>query len=351
MGTTTLRIVLPASWACPKAEAIQVQSNRYLRRPTTVVDFGTRLQCRTHLSRASSSVIGNVEIPGTCQLRRRRKFFSSHGPAKWVCSVVDSVEQGEVRLEERDAQCELVEPLRQLVEQRGGDVESADDRELLRFLRSRSMDMDKAAAAFVSHQKWRSEYVPKGRFTEADLPTELDAKKSYWIEQDKKGRPVLLTLGRNHVYNKQDPGEFTRFLVYALDKAIAGAPPNTHNFLTVVDLKGIGVKNLDSKSLLVAFEVLQNHYPDRIDKIFMVNAPLIFNGLWKVVSKLIDEGTKKKIIFLNNKNLTETLLKEIDAEFLPKDYGGNADLLLLQDAIVSKGPDAPLETADQSSYL
>ncbi|OAE20246.1 hypothetical protein AXG93_3960s1370 [Marchantia polymorpha subsp. ruderalis] len=280
-----------------------------------------------------------------------QEFFSSHGPAKWVCSAVDSVEQGEVRLEERDAQCELVEPLRQLVEQRGGDVESADDRELLRFLRSRSMDMDKAAAAFVSHQKWRSEYVPKGRFTEADLPTELDAKKSYWIEQDKKGRPVLLTLGRNHVYNKQDPGEFTRFLVYALDKAIAGAPPNTHNFLTVVDLKGIGVKNLDSKSLLVAFEVLQNHYPDRIDKIFMVNAPLIFNGLWKVVSKLIDEGTKKKIIFLNNKNLTETLLKEIDAEFLPKDYGGNADLLLLQDAIVSKGPDAPLETADQSSYL
>lgn len=111
------------------------------------------------------------------------------------------------------------------------------------------------------------------------------------------------------------------------------------------------MKNLDSKSLLVAFEVLQSHYPDRIDKIFMVNAPLIFNGLWKVVSKLIDEGTKKKIIFLNNKNLTETLLKEIDAEFLPKDYGGNADLLLLQDAIVSKGPDAPLETADQSSYL
>ncbi|KAG6557201.1 hypothetical protein Mapa_001128 [Marchantia paleacea] len=227
MATTTLRIVLSASCACPKAEACQVKRIRHLRRPTTVVDLGSTLQCRTNFSRASS-VIGSAEIPG--QLRRR--------PAKWICSVLDSVERGDVLLEDGEAQSELLGQLRQLVEQQGGDVESADDEEMLRFLRSRSMDMDKAANAFVSHQKWRSEYVPNGRFTEADLPTELDAKKSYWIEQDRKGRPVLLTLGRNHVYNKQDPSEFTRFLVYALDKATAGVPPNTHNFLAIVDLKG-----------------------------------------------------------------------------------------------------------------
>jgi hypothetical protein len=91
-------------------------------------------------------------------------------------------------------------------------LQVADDGELLRFLRSKNFDKDAAAKAYVKHQKWRTEFVPNGHFTEAELPEELSAKKIFWISQDKKGRPAILVRGKDHVYNKKDFDQFKRML-------------------------------------------------------------------------------------------------------------------------------------------
>jgi hypothetical protein len=70
----------------------------------------------------------------------------------------------------------------------------------------------------------------------------------------------------------------------------------------------------------------------------MVNVPLIFNGLWKVVSPFIKDAVREKIVFVDNKKLQETLLADIDADQLPSDYGGSGELILLQDAAVPNWP-------------
>ncbi len=43
------------------------------------------------------------------------------------------------------------------------------------------------------------------------------------------------------------------------------------------------------------FNALQSHYPQRVEKLFMVNVPLIFNGLWKVVSPFIKDAVREKV--------------------------------------------------------
>jgi hypothetical protein len=254
----------------------------------------------------------------------------------WTHQVCSALQTGAI-IEESGLEQEL-EKLKELVDLQGGNSKDADDQELLRFLRAKSLDTENAAIAFVSHQKWREEFVPNGYFIEADLPEELNAKKAYFISKDKKGRPVMLSTGRDHVYNKKDFDQFKRFVVYTFDRLIRAAPPDAEQFIAIVDLKGLGLKNLDSKSFIAAFDIVQNHYPLRLDKIFMINVPLIFNGVWKVVKPFIDEDTRNRVTFVDKNKIVETLTNEIDIEYLPKEYGGNADLVPLQDAVTPNWP-------------
>lgn len=61
------------------------------------------------------------------------------------------------------------------------------------------------------------------------------------------------------------------------------------------------MKNLDVGALQAVFEVLQQHYPERLGELWFLNAPFIFWGLWRVVSPFIQQATKEKIKFLSNK--------------------------------------------------
>lgn len=88
-------------------------------------------------------------------------------------------------------------------------VQGVDDASLIRFLKGFSLDIDEAAKAFAKHQEWKASFKPKGFISEMEIPNELNAKKSYMQGRDKQGRPLCVTLARNHVHNK-DFDEFRR---------------------------------------------------------------------------------------------------------------------------------------------
>lgn len=249
--------------------------------------------------------------------------------SRWSTRVRSALQADTIR--DKSELKQTVEKLKELVDLAGGNSKVADDRELLRFLRAKSLDIEATAKAFADHQKWKAEFVPKGYFTEAEVQAELDSNKAYFIKEDKKGRPALLTFGRNHVYNKNDFEEFKRAIVYFFETLIREAPPDAEQFICILDLKGLGIKNLDSKSFIAAAEILQTHYPQRVEKVFMINVPIIFNGLWKVVKPFLEEDIRNRVMFVDKKKTAEILTSEIDAEYLPRECGGTADLIPLQD--------------------
>ena len=78
------------------------------------------------------------------------------------------------------------------------------------------------------------------------------------------------------------------------------------------------MKNLDVGALQAVFEVLQQHYPERLGELWFLNAPFIFWGLWRVVSPFIQQATKDKIKFLSGRERERMLQQYIsqDVSFL-----------------------------------
>jgi hypothetical protein len=54
----------------------------------------------------------------------------------------------------------------------------------------------------------------------------------------------------------------------------------------------VGLKNI--------FALLQQHYVEHLDRLYMVNASSIFWGLWRVVSPFIDPVTRAKVVFVDS---------------------------------------------------
>jgi hypothetical protein len=67
------------------------------------------------------------------------------------------------------------------------------------------------------------------------------------------------------------------------------------------------------------------HYPETLDRIFIVGAPAFFPTVWGWVKRWFDPITVSKIFILSPANVFTTLSQYIDPENIPKKYGGTLD--------------------------
>ena len=92
---------------------------------------------------------------------------------------------------------------------------------------------------------------------------------------------------------------------------------------TIMDLKGVGLSNMNSVYGYVkqASAISQNYYPERLGKLYLINAPWGFSSIFSIVKGFLDPVTVEKISILGSGYQTE-LLKQIPSENLPKQFGG-----------------------------
>jgi hypothetical protein len=64
-----------------------------------------------------------------------------------------------------------------------------------------------------------------------------------------------------------------------------------------------------------------NNYPERLGKMYIINAGWGVQGIWRIVKGFLDPVTASKIEVLTS-SYKSTLLKQIPAENLPASYGG-----------------------------
>lgn len=53
--------------------------------------------------------------------------------------------------------------------------------------------------------------------------------------------------------------------------------------------------------------IVQNQYPERLDRALLLNTPGIFYAAWKVISPLLDKQTRDKVFFIDKADTTATL--------------------------------------------
>eukprot|EP00775_Hariotina_reticulata_P011183 gene11183-11333_t len=215
---------------------------------------------------------------------------------------------------------------------RQGGEEGLTDGTLKRWLVARKMQANVAASHIRTHAAWRAAWVPEGRVPESRVAADLAHKKIFLQGADRQGRPVLILQARKHMLTDSMSQQLC--LCYALDTAIGYADTSINpdsKMVGLIDLAGLSYKNLDAVGLKNVFSMLQNHYVERLSKLYMLNAPSVFWGVWKMVKPFIDPVTSQKVVFLSTSDL-QVLHQEVGMEVLPSYLGGTAELIDVQQA-------------------
>jgi len=75
----------------------------------------------------------------------------------------------------------------------------------------------------------------------------------------------------------------------------------------------------------IIVQIGQDYYPEILSRIYIVNAPLLFSGIWAIVKPWIDERTKAKITTLGAQ-FESQLLEQVSEVNLPDFLGGKCSI-------------------------
>lgn len=169
---------------------------------------------------------------------------------------------------------------------------------LLRFLRARRLDPQKAAEKLNNTLQWRLSYKPdKIRWEE--VREEARTGKTFILGQpDKSGRVIVLM--RPRCENTKSAEQQIKFLVYSLELASRKADTAGNEKMTwLIDFEGYSMKNAPSPKVgIQTLHILQGHYPERLGLAICFHPPRLFSFMWKACSPFIDPVTYKKIHFV-----------------------------------------------------
>lgn len=201
-----------------------------------------------------------------------------------------------------------------------------DDACLMRYLRARSMDVDKAAAMLRATIAWRHSFGADSIVDRLELVrTEGRTGKCFVAPfVDREGRTVLIL--RPRMENTRSYEGNIVNLVYTLERAVAsmraGGPTKLFLFL---DFKGYSMFNAPPmKTSQETLHILQNHYPERLGKAVLLDAPWLFSGAFRALQPFIDPVTREKISFLSTTHAqhVEQLGAMVDRAVVETDLGG-----------------------------
>uniref|UniRef100_M8CLV2 Uncharacterized protein n=1 Tax=Aegilops tauschii TaxID=37682 RepID=M8CLV2_AEGTA len=206
------------------------------------------------------------------------------------------------------------------------DGDEEDDFVLGRFLRARDYNIGKASMMLLQYLAWKRVAKPHGSISGEEVRDEIAKKRVDMQGFDRLGRPMAYIYGARHFPSRRDLDGFKRYVAYVLDKICTRLPVGQEKFSAVIDLRGWGYANCDIRGYVAALDIMQSYYPERLGRVFLIHVPYMFMAAWKMVYPFIDDKTKKKFVFVADKDLDATLRDAIDESQLPEAYGGKLKL-------------------------
>ncbi|CAF9913891.1 MAG: hypothetical protein ALECFALPRED_009131 [Alectoria fallacina] len=218
-----------------------------------------------------------------------------------------------------------------------------EDSNLLRFLVARSYDPQAAYKQYSASATWRRKVSLVQTYDNTDVQIfERLTKQPQWTgRRDKMGIPLMVyVLSEIRPEDlaqiaKEDPGLSSIFLpaeyVTNFTQRLCNRVQNDgiviNKSVNIVDLSNVGLRKFwNLRSLLqTASSMATAHYPETVERIFVVGAPYFFPTIWSLVTRWFDPATTKKIFVLSASEATKKLTEFIAPENLPQRFGGMLD--------------------------
>ncbi|AEO66241.1 4f6c2139-3e82-4a84-9500-39349b0b7b01 [Thermothielavioides terrestris] len=245
---------------------------------------------------------------------------------------------------------------------RPGPPPSHDDQTLLRFLRARKWVVKDAYAQFKDTEDWRKANQLEVLYDTIDVDAYEQTRRLYpqWTgRRDRRGIPLYLFQIRHldsktvstyeksaestNVSQAQTDGSTPQRLLrlFALyenltrfaqplctemtDREHARTPITLST--NIVDVSQVSLRMFwNLKSHMQAASTLATaHYPETLDRIFIIGAPYFFSTVWGWIKRWFDPITVSKIFVLSASEVKPTLEAFIEPRNIPKQYGGELD--------------------------
>ncbi|KAJ5898780.1 hypothetical protein N7495_003524 [Penicillium taxi] len=213
---------------------------------------------------------------------------------------------------------------------------------LLRFLRARKWDVNKALIMLISTMRWRLQDVhvdddvmangeaqalkqsqssdPIEKKNGEEFLLQMRLGKSFLHGVDKFGRPICVVRVRLHRAGDQQPEPLERFTVYTIETArlLLNHPVETATI--IFDMTGFGLANMDYTPVKFMIKCFEANYPESLGAVLIHKAPWVFSSIWSVIKGWLDPVVASKINFTKNREDLEAfiapgqIMKELDGD-------------------------------------
>ncbi|XP_015680132.1 SEC14-like protein 5 [Protobothrops mucrosquamatus] len=240
------------------------------------------------------------------------------------------------------------------------------DEYILRFLRARDFNIDKAREMLCQSLAWRKQYQVDYILQTWRPPSLLEEfYAGGWHYQDKDGRPLyILRLGQmdtKGLVKALGEESLLRHVLSINEEGQRRCEENTNllgrpisSWTCLVDLEGLNMRHLwrpGVKTLLRIIEVVEDNYPETLGRLLIVRAPRVFPVLWTLVSPFINENTRQKFLIYSGNNYQGSggLVDYLEKDVIPDFLGGECVCNVPEGGLVPKSlyqTDEESETAD-----
>jgi hypothetical protein len=168
---------------------------------------------------------------------------------------------------------------------------------VLRFLRARKWDVEKATAMLTSALNWRHEHQIDEQIVRSGDSIALQEQtgslsaddkgfmaqyrsgKAYVRGSDREDRPVFIIKVRLHNPKLQSPESMERFVLHNIETIRTMIRHPNEKACLIFDLTGFGLKNMDFHVVKFLVQVFEARYPEYLGVVLVHKAPFVFWGM------------------------------------------------------------------------